>query len=108
MQATTTKHQRSLEKFAVPQHAAACLKPQGGGGGGQPNFPKVAKVTKPRTKHKGMHVLKPCKDEHSSIAVDGPRPALNRRWLMTNRLWALRRQSTGARAHSGPASCMAH
>ena len=39
----------------------------GGFGGGQPDFPKAAKVAKPSTKHKGMHVLTPCEDEHRSI-----------------------------------------
>ena len=33
---------------------------------GVTQFSKAAKVAKPRPKHKGMHVLTPCKDEHSS------------------------------------------
>ena len=49
------------------RHAEACGGMLPAVGGGQPSFPKAAKVAKPRTKHKGMHVLTPCKDEHSSI-----------------------------------------
>ena len=62
--ALTCKHQWSPGKICC---AAACCGMLQVAGGGYPDFPKAAKVAKSTTKHKGMHVLTPCKDEHGSI-----------------------------------------
>ena len=57
---------KNLPRCCMLPHAAACFKPWVGGGG-YPDFPKATKVAKPRTKHKGVHLPTPGKDEHNRI-----------------------------------------
>ena len=59
-----TRHQQSPGKICCATARCSMLH---AAGGGYPNFPKAMKVANPQTKHKGMHLPPPCKDEHNRI-----------------------------------------